>query len=42
MGDQLDRYGEQHLLEPDDLGFQGKRAKLGEKFDQFDDFFALD
>ena len=42
LGDQLDRYDRQTLLEPDDLGYQSKRAKIGEKFDQFDDFFALE
>ena len=41
LGDQLDRYGVQ-LLKPDDLSFQTKRAKMGEKFEQFDEFFALE
>lgn len=42
LGDQLDRYDRQTLLQPDDLGYQSKRARIGEKFDQFDDFFALE
>ena len=43
MGDQLDRYDGGRFLKPEnDLGYQSKRAKMGEKFDQFDDFFALE
>jgi len=30
------------MLQPQDLGFTSKRAKMGEKFDSYDDFFALD
>ena len=37
LGDRLDSYAQ-----PDDLGFHSKRAKMGEKFEQFDDFFALE
>lgn len=42
LGDQIDRYDGGALLQPDDLAFQSKRAKIGEKFDQYDDFFALE
>ena len=42
LGDQIDRYDGSAMLQPDDLAFQSKRAKIGEKFDQYDDFFALE
>ena len=42
LGDQIDRYDGGGLLQPDDLAFQSKRARIGEKFDQYDDFFALE
>ena len=38
----MDRYDGGSMLQPDDLGFNGRRAKMGEKFENFDEIFGLE